>query len=334
MKSPRTACMIWTFFLLFLLVEKPLDAKTVYKWTDSKGEVHLTDYPPEQAGNQTPVEAIDVKEIERRIERVKEPALPPEAEAALGELTRELAAAFGSSGPVPGGEIPGAEEMQKQMAGFFASPEMGLFQSMNVKMMTAVVAIALFFHLLYSLSLYLICRKIQVPHAWTAWIPTLNFIPTVQAAGLSAWWSLPLLVPLLNYIPGVPTNPVVVILLFAVLLFNLVFFVVLWVRICGNLWISKWWGLLILLPPLFFILLGYLAFKEEPEERTVAWLRPAMATLALFGVLTASSYVGLKKVVIPRMLNEMEQQMSIMGQSFLSSEDALKLLSNPEGSQN
>jgi hypothetical protein len=334
MKLSRTVWMIAALSLLVFLVGGPVDGKTVYKWTDSKGEVHLTDYPPEQVGDQTPVEAIDVKEIERRIERVKEPALPPEAEAAFEELTRNLAAAFGSSGPVPGGEIPGAEKMQQQMAGWFASPEMGLFQLTSARMMTFVVAFGLFVHLLYSLSLYQICRKLGVPHAWLAWIPTVNFIPTVRAAGLSLWWSLPLLAPLLSYIPGVSTNVILVILLIAVLVFDIVFFFVLWIRICGNLWISKWWGLLILVAPLFLILLGYLAFKEEPEERSVSRLRPAMATLVFFVVLTASSYVGLKKVVMPRMMNEMEQPMSTMSQSFFPSEDALKLLSNPEGPQN
>ncbi len=333
MKPPRIACMIWMLFLVFLLFEKPVDAKTVYKWTDSKGEVHLTDYPPEQTGTETPVEAIDVKEIERRIERVKEPILPPEADAALQELTRNLAAAMGSAASVPSEEGPSPEEMQQQLAGWFASPQMGLFQMMSAKLFTAVVALGLFVHLLYSLSLYLICRKLEVPHPWLSWIPTVNFIPTVQAAGLSIWWSLPLLAPLLSYIPGFSTSTILSLLLFVVVLFDLFFFVVLWIRICGNLWISRWWGLLILLPPLFLILLGYLAFKEEPEERSVPTLRPAMVTLAVFAVLTAGAYVGLKKVVMPRMMNEMEQQLSTMTQSLLSSEDAEQLLSNPQGSQ-
>ncbi len=333
MKFSQIACVVWTLFLVFFLVDPPLDAKTVYKWTDEKGEVHLTDYPPEQTGGPTEVEAIVVREIERRIERVKEPALPPEAEGALEEMTRSLAAAFGNAGAVSGGDVPRAEEMQQQMARWFSSPEMALFQWMSAKMFTAVVAVALFLHLLYSLSLYLICRKLEVPHPWMAWVPTLNVVPTVGAAGLSLWWCLPLLAPLLSYIPGLSTHPIFALFLFAIVVFDMVFFVVLWVRICGNLWMSKWWGLLILLPPLFLILLGYLAFKEEPEERTVPTLRPVMVTLVVFLVLTASSYVGLKNVVMPRMMNEMEQQLSTMGQSFFSSEDARQLLSNPQASQ-
>lgn len=322
MKLSGTLWMVSTLSLFILLIGSPVDGKTVYKWTDTQGEVHLTDYPPEEAKAQAPAEAIDVKDVQRRIERFKGPAIPLEDSAALG-----------SAGWLPGAGGAGAAEMEQFLAGWFASPQLGLFQLMSAKMMTFVVAFLLFFHLMYSLALYLICRKLHVPHPWAAWIPTVNFVPMVRAAGLSLWWSVPLLAPLLGYIPGVATNPILVILIFAMLVFDLLFFFVLWMRICGNLWISKWWGLLILLPPLFFILLGYLAFKEESEERSVPRLRPAVATLVLFVLLTTTSYVGLKKVVIPHMMNDMEQQMSTMNWSFPSSEDALQLLSNPQGSQ-
>ncbi|MDX1763966.1 MAG: DUF4124 domain-containing protein [bacterium] len=308
--------------LCMLLLGETVYGKTVYKWTDSQGEVHLTDYPPEQTEAQTAVEAIDEKDVERRIERFKGPAIPHGDRAGLG-----------SAGWVPGTGGAGAAEMEKFLAGWFASPDMGLFQLMSAKMMTLAVAFVLSFHLFYSLALYLICRKLGVPQPWLAWIPTVNFVPTVRAAGLSLWWSLPLLVPLLSYIPGVITHPILVLLVFGVLLFDLVFFFVLWGRICGNLWISQWWSLMILLPPLFVILIGYLAFKDEPDERSVSRLRPALATLVLFAVLTTSSYVGLNKIVIPRMVNEMEQQFSNMDWSLPASEAAHQLLSHPQGAQ-
>ena len=322
MKFSRALWMISTLSLFILLIGSPVDGKTIYKWTDNQGEIHLSDYPPEQATAQTPAEAIDVKEVERRVERFKGPAIPLDDSAALG-----------SAGWVPGAGGAGAVEMEQFLSGWFASPQTGLFQLMSAQMMTLVVAFVLSFHLLYGLSLYLICRKLHVPHSWLAWIPMLNFVPMVRAAGLSLGWSVPLLAPLLGYIPGVLTNPILVILILAMLVFDLVFFLVLWVRICGNLWISRWWGLLILLPPLFVILIGYLAFKEEPEERSVPRLRPAVATLVLFVVLTTTSYVGLNKVLIPRMMNDMEQQLSNMDWSLPSSEKALQLLSNPQGSQ-
>ncbi len=322
MNVSRTPLMVSTFSLLFLLIGSTVDGKTVYKWIDNQGEIHLSDYPPEQAKAQRPVEAIDFKDVERRVERFKGPAIPLDDSAALGSALW-----------LPGAGGAGAVEMEQFLSGLFASPQTGLFQLMSAQMMTLVVAFVLSFHLLYGLSFYLICRKLHVPHSWLAWIPMLNFVPMVRAAGLSLGWSVPLLVPLLSYIPGVVTQPILVTLIFAALVFDLMLFFVLWVRICGNLWISRWWGLLILLPPLFLILLGYLAFKEEPEERTVPRLRPAVATLVLFLVLTTSSYVGLNKVLIPRMMNDMEQQLSNMDWSLPSSEEALQLLSNPQGSQ-
>ena len=60
------------------------------------------------------------------------------------------------------------------------------------------VFIQLTAYLFYSYCLYLIATKLGEANAWLAFIPVFNFILILRMAGMSGWWILGLLVPLLN----------------------------------------------------------------------------------------------------------------------------------------
>jgi hypothetical protein len=305
-------CGIIIFFSIFLgtLLLDPAAplAKTVYKWTDSHGEIHLTDEPPGNTKQGTLLEEIEVPEREDN--------------SVWGFLGMEK---LRPSRKIenPSEEVP----MEEQLSAWFSSPEMKLFERWSGWIMTAVFALVIASNLFYSLCLYLICRKVGVRSAWLAWIPVANFFPLVSAAGYPTWYGILFLLPSLASIPQLGANFLLIIVLFAVLLFNLVFILILWIRVCRNFWVSGWAGLLILLPPLFLILLAYLAFREEAEEQTVPRLKPALATLVLFVALTTAFHVTYREAWTPWWKEQVYHEMS----SFMESAESLKSVEQPAG---
>ena len=53
-------------------------------------------------------------------------------------------------------------------------------------------------YLFISYSVYLIAKKLGEENAWLAFVPVFNFVLILRIAGMSGWWILGLLVPLLN----------------------------------------------------------------------------------------------------------------------------------------
>lgn len=64
----------------------------------------------------------------------------------------------------------------------------------------AVCGILLFMFLFWSYCSALICQKTGNPGGVLVWIPVLQLIPMLRAAGMSVWWSLAFLVPILNLV--------------------------------------------------------------------------------------------------------------------------------------
>jgi hypothetical protein len=58
----------------------------------------------------------------------------------------------------------------------------------------------LVFHIYLAACLQIIAKKVNLENTWLAWIPLLQFILLVQAAGKPNWQFLLLLVPLVNII--------------------------------------------------------------------------------------------------------------------------------------
>lgn len=113
----------------------------------------------------------------------------------------------------------------------------GLFAGFAMILILIEIALYIFF----SLCLFLIAKKLNIPAPWTAWIPIIQIWTIVVSAGKPWWWILLLLVPIVNIIVGI----------------------YLWVLITENLGRNKWLGLLMLVPIINFVFLGILAFSKS-----------------------------------------------------------------------
>jgi hypothetical protein len=129
--------------------------------------------------------------------------------------------------PPPMGKIPGL--LQGVLPGMFAG------------FATILILVEIAFYIFFSLCLFLIAKKLNVPAPWTAWIPIVQIWTIVASAGKPWWWILLLLVPIVNIVIGI----------------------YLWVLITENLGRNKWLGLLMLVPIVNFVFLGILAFSKS-----------------------------------------------------------------------
>lgn len=119
-----------------------------------------------------------------------------------------------------------------------------------------LVFIGIAFYIYYSLCLFLIAKKLDVPAPWTAWIPLVQLWTFVVSAGKPGWWVLLFLVPLVNFFVGI----------------------YLWICVTENLGKNKWLGLLILVPLVGILYPGWLAFSKT--ESSGGYTPPNVETLA------------------------------------------------------
>jgi serine/threonine protein kinase len=104
------------------------------------------------------------------------------------------------------------------------------------------------FCLIVTLALYLffcfcckrICEKTGHNPGILIWIPILQFIPLLQAAGMAAWMVVLMLIPLVNVIVGI----------------------MMWAKICAARGKSPWLVVLLFIPLIDLAFLPYLAFSE------------------------------------------------------------------------
>ncbi|MHB9112658.1 MAG: DUF5684 domain-containing protein [Thermoleophilia bacterium] len=96
----------------------------------------------------------------------------------------------------------------------------------------------------YSFSLMTIAHKTDTESAWMAWVPIFNIYLMCRIADKPGWWLL-----VIMFVPFV----------------NLVLTIILWMRIAEVRGFPNWWGLLMLVPVVNFIVPGYLAFAEGHE---------------------------------------------------------------------
>jgi hypothetical protein len=64
------------------------------------------------------------------------------------------------------------------------------------------LGVLVLWHLFFSYCCMLICQKTSGKPGVLVWIPGLQMIPLFRAAGMSGWWFLALLVPLVQLIPS------------------------------------------------------------------------------------------------------------------------------------
>jgi hypothetical protein len=121
-----------------------------------------------------------------------------------------------------------------------------------------------------ALCLFRIGKKLDVSNSWIAWIPILNgFWPLVGAAGRTVKWGLMylLVLPILAGIIGAvfatisPFMAILVLGIVGLVVFGL--YISLWMSTSENLGKEKLLGLLMIVPVVNLIFMGYLAFSES-----------------------------------------------------------------------
>ena len=273
-------------------------SKTLYKWIDKKGGIHLTDYPPSES------EASHVEQIEVKEEMVPEQIIPAETP---GSLDTDLQKAFDSEQPPEFDQLKDIDldELMKMSGGDMPFPitdEMiQLLKVAGTAIFILSFALSIFINLYLALCIYLIARKTGVSYAWMSFVPILNIFPLFGAAGYR--WHVVFLIILaviLSLLPSFFLPQLAVIITFVMAIALFIFFINLWMKICENLGTSKWLGLLIILPFINLFLPSYLAFKKETSWDGVRRLRPAIITFIVFLVIVGTYAISAPYLIIPQ----------------------------------
>jgi hypothetical protein len=178
---------------------------------------------------------------------IKVSNLSLEAQRALGYIPAEPDPAIEKPGPtvvaarqsiVANIPIPAQMESLKQWQ--------SKLQDLKItsEVVYTVLAIVLLVYLAFCYCCSQICIKAGSPGGALVWIPVLQLLPLVRAAGMSDWWFLGLLIPGLNILGQI-----------------------LWcINIVKARGKSVWVTILLLLPVTSFFAFLYLAFSNEAVE--------------------------------------------------------------------
>jgi hypothetical protein len=245
-------------------------AVALYQWTDERGDLHITDYPPPGKGPQEPaapvqeaVPALAAPEVKQPAtvrsqptptrseappDRMRQISTVPSATAAVkttkpeGPAPRTAVLSPAATVPPPAGQAaPAGTDAPRPVPAPPAAPKKPMAADAAAGILAVAVGLFIAFSLYYSLCLYKIAEKLGVDGAWAAWVPIVHFYwPVVGAAAKPAWWTILLLVPVVN----------------------LFISVYLWTCISGNLGRNKWMGLLMMVPLINLVYLGMLAFSK------------------------------------------------------------------------
>ena len=96
-------------------------------------------------------------------------------------------------------------------------------------------------YLYFSYCVYRIACKAEVDHAWLAFVPVLQFFILVEASGKSWMWLLGLMIPVVDILA----------------------LVVIGMGLADQRGRNSWLGILLAIPGLNLLFLGYLAFFEK-----------------------------------------------------------------------
>ncbi len=240
MGTKKYLSLLFILIALFsLLTVRETSSGKVYKWTDKEGNIHITDHPPPNSDKKQGTEVLteDVPDItfDKDLPQTLFPFLLSQAKKISLRYEKALKTLYG---------LPSSDA-----ALFF---------------IIAVILVIL--HCYYALCLYLFSRKMGIRSAWLAWIPLVNSFLLVDAGGKSWWWALLFMLPIAGIIPPLVSLTPVFIATGIVIITDLVLIGIIWMRICYYLWLDKRLGLLIFVPVAQLILMGYLAFKQEPQN--------------------------------------------------------------------
>ncbi len=292
---------LWPVLFALLLI-LPAEGGVLYKWVDKKGQIHITDYPPPEEELQSPPEKVETgkksPEEERPSVQILKEGVP---EVTVGppqeEQTPETPPLVRPEHTTPP-ERPAPQPLQiPPDAMTDLQKGMDLLRFGGLTLIIFLFALSLFFYFFWSICLYLIAKKQELPYAWLSWVPILQVFPFVGASGRPLWWAgfflAPLFFSLLSYL-----TPVMNIL--SIISSVVVFFlsIVLWLNISERLGQNRWLGLLILVPLVQFFYIGYLAFKSE-ERPEVNRKRPLLIAAGVYLILVVAMAITIDSLLTP-----------------------------------
>ena len=197
---------------------------------------------------------------------VKVSELPPDvleklgyttALASKGATNTALVWAKRGMAKVSGAQV---KQLEQQFELKWRGPASAKLAAMHLAGLTLVfvaLGISLLFYLFHCYCWMLICRKAGKPAGILVWLPGVQMVPWLRAAGMSGWWCLAFLVPVLN--------------------------IVAWVLLCLNLAKARgksvWIGVLLLLPLTNFFAFLYLAFSNDGQSDQDEEAEPKIMTL-------------------------------------------------------
>jgi len=100
------------------------------------------------------------------------------------------------------------------------------------------------FYVYPALCYHMIAKKTNTSPAWLAWIPIANVVLMLMIAEKPIWWIVLLFIPFVNII------------------WLFVFMVLVHMSMAERRGKPAWLGILAILGPVYFVIIGYLAFSE------------------------------------------------------------------------
>lgn len=106
-------------------------------------------------------------------------------------------------------------------------------------MLNFVLGLGLYIYI--GVAVMNVSRKLKYKHGWLIFIPIANLFLILKLARMSYWYFLAFLIPVAN----------------------IVLFAVVWMKISDNLKKPGYWGILMVVPVVNLVAVGYLAWSER-----------------------------------------------------------------------
>lgn len=124
---------------------------------------------------------------------------------------------------------------------------MGFDPMSLAKMGLAFSLVSLALYIYVAVALMTIAKKTNTPNGWLAFIPIANIYLMTQIAGLPAWYTLMVLLPII---------PLIGALLMGIII---IYF---WWKIADAINKPGWWSLLLLIPIVNLVVIGIMAWGK------------------------------------------------------------------------
>ena len=116
-----------------------------------------------------------------------------------------------------------------------------------VKMGLAFSLVGLALYIYFAVALMAIAKKTNTPNGWLAFIPIANVYLMTQIAGLPAWYTLVILLPIIPLIG------------YIAMMIVMIYF---WWKIAEAIKKPGWWSILMLIPIVNFVIVGIMAWEK------------------------------------------------------------------------